>query len=71
MLGLTETVDGEGLYDDLGELAVRIVTADGAPLPGTELANLEAILQEHGGKTPSEDEVADYRERNPRRRETT
>jgi hypothetical protein len=68
MLGLADTVTDEALYDDLGELTVRVYGAPDRPISEAESYHLAAIIQEHGGRTPDESEAEAYRAANPRRR---
>ena len=68
MLRLANSVQADGLYDELGELTVSVVAQGERALTEVEQARLAALIQEHGGETPTEeDDIAAYRETNPRR----
>jgi len=56
------------LYDEHGELTLKLTGPRGRALTARERNDLLAILREHGAQTPSEDEAPDFRASNPRRR---
>lgn len=69
MVDAGDKITDPALYDENGELTMRVLGAGGRPLKQAELDALEALTQEFGGVTPSGDnELGRLRLRNPRRR---